>query len=50
MAHQANVYRKQAYGATFVSDKIEFKTKAFKKHKEGCVMLIKGTSYESCIL
>ena len=42
----ANGDQKKAGVAILISDKIDFKTKAVKRDKEGCYMIIKGSNQE----
>ena len=42
----ANRDQKKAGVAILISDKIDFKTKAVKRDKEGCYMIIKGSNQE----
>ena len=46
----ANRDQKKAGGATLISDKIDFKTKAVKRDKEGHYIMIRGSLQEDITL
>ena len=46
---QANGCEEKAWVAIFISDKIDFKTKAIKRHTEGHFMILKGKIHQKDI-